>query len=431
MSDNFDQRPPDERRSIVSYDSDDMEIMDAKSLSVLTGQEMLHQVEIARRFPRDLTKARATLKSLATETEEIAEECIYALPRGNKTIEGPSARFAEMMAFAWTNCRAASRVVAELEQVIVAQGVFHDMETNCFRLAETRRSIIDSKGRRYNLDMIVMTGNAAGSIALRNATTRGIPKPHWLPAYLAARAVIVGDSRSLSVRREKALHRLQLMGAQPDEIVKLLDLKSAAEITGEHLIRLRGLIQAVQDGDTTIDLVFGPMRKAAGPAKTDVAQVLREGKANGETNVHEENQTTKKRAAKKTAAAVDGQQGERSSERGSQDANSDEQRQSVSSDSQNGIGTADPPNKPTDEVEASAPDLTEDERVLLADLRQELAATGSEKDIQAAWNTFEEAFAHMPAHVQKMAAERLAAARQRITKPADKKATGGEAISKL
>jgi hypothetical protein len=43
-------------------------------------------------------------QEMATLTPEIAASCIYALPRDGKTIEGPSARFAEVMMHAWGTC---------------------------------------------------------------------------------------------------------------------------------------------------------------------------------------------------------------------------------------------------------------------------------------------------------------------------------------
>lgn len=63
---------------------------------------------------------------------------------------------------------------------------------------------------------------------------------------------------------------------------------------------------------------------------------------------------------------------------------------------------------------APALELTEDERIQLADLRGELAATASQDDVEAVWSVFEEFFAHSPEHVQQLAKDRLDNARKRI-----------------
>ncbi|MFN8826683.1 MAG: hypothetical protein ACK501_17070, partial [Planctomycetota bacterium] len=45
------------------------------------------------------------------------------------------------------------------------------------------RRITGKNGRRYSSDMIGVTGNAACSIALRNAVFRGIPRAFWIDIY--------------------------------------------------------------------------------------------------------------------------------------------------------------------------------------------------------------------------------------------------------
>ena len=77
------------------------------------------------------------------------------------------------------NLQLSSRIVEVADTYIVAQGVVWDLEANVRISTETRR-ITTEEGRRYNEDMIMMTGNAAASIALRNAIllyTRKTTKP--------------------------------------------------------------------------------------------------------------------------------------------------------------------------------------------------------------------------------------------------------------
>ncbi len=96
---------------------------------------------------------------------------------------------AEIVTSAWGNCRAGARVVDEGAEFITAQGVFHDLERNVQVTMEVRRRITGKNGRRYSSDMIGVTGNAACSIALRNAVFRGIPRAFWIDIYDAARKV--------------------------------------------------------------------------------------------------------------------------------------------------------------------------------------------------------------------------------------------------
>ena len=51
----------------------------------------------AKHNPRSEGAFMEKAMSLCTLTEEIASECMFAVPRAGKTLEGPSARFAELI----------------------------------------------------------------------------------------------------------------------------------------------------------------------------------------------------------------------------------------------------------------------------------------------------------------------------------------------
>ena len=180
----------------------------------------------------------------------------YALPRDGKTIEGPSARFAEIVASAWGNCRAGARTVDDSGDFVTAQGVFHDLEKNVAITYEVKRRIVDRGGRRFKPDMIGVTANAACSIALRNAILKGVPKAFWTDMYESARKVIMGDARTLANRRAEALAYLQKLGATEAMVLAILGAQGVEDITLENLVTLRGIATAIKDGDTTVEQAF-------------------------------------------------------------------------------------------------------------------------------------------------------------------------------
>ncbi|MEO6145747.1 MAG: hypothetical protein ABIT70_01600, partial [Sulfuriferula sp.] len=188
-------------------------------VSLLNRAEIDTQVATAHKYPRSIKKFRDEALQMVTLNESVAESCIYALPRGNKTIEGPSARFAEVVASSWRNCRAGARVVSDEGDFITAQGVFHDLERNVAITYEVQRRITDSKGKRYNADMIGVTGNAASSIALRNAILKGVPKAFWDDIYQAARKTVMGDIKTLANRRADALKAFVAFGVSQQQIL--------------------------------------------------------------------------------------------------------------------------------------------------------------------------------------------------------------------
>lgn len=264
---------------------------DVTVLQAISKAELDQQITTARAYPRSLRKFVAECMDMATLNERIASECMYALPRDGKTIEGPSARLAEIVASAWGNCRAGTRVVDEGEEFITAQGIFHDLERNVAITCEVRRRITDRNGKRYKADMIGVTGNAACSIALRNAVFKGVPKAFWSDIYDAARKAAVGDVKTIANRRADALARLQKMGVTQDQVLAVLEVKGVEDIGTEELARLFGIATAIKDGDTTVEEAFAirapsgkagtatPETKAPAPGVAlihpDVAEVLR------------------------------------------------------------------------------------------------------------------------------------------------------------
>ncbi len=237
------------------------------TVALLNRSEIDMQVATAHKFPRSIKRFRKEALQMVMLNESVAESCIYALPRSGKTIEGPSARFAEVVASAWGNCRAGARVVSDAGDFITAQGVFHDLERNVAITYEVQRRITDKNNRRFNADMIGVTGNAASSIALRNAILKGVPKAFWDDMYQAARAVVMGDFSTLANRRADALKALVAFGVTQEQVFAKLGVEGAADIGLDHLVTLRGLITALKEGDTTPEQAFAADDGAAKQTK--------------------------------------------------------------------------------------------------------------------------------------------------------------------
>ena len=107
------------------------------------------QIATAKRYPRSVAQFIKKATELVTLNESIAQQCIYALPRDGKVIEGPSARMAEVIINAWGNSRAGARIVNDAGDFITAQAVFHDLEANVALTYEVQRRIVDKNGRRF------------------------------------------------------------------------------------------------------------------------------------------------------------------------------------------------------------------------------------------------------------------------------------------
>lgn len=250
---------------------------DVSTLPALLRAEIDGQIATAHAFPRSVKRFVNEATELVCLTEEMAEACIYALPRGRganrKTIEGPSARFAEIIQHCFGNNRGGARIVAEDGEFVTAQGTYHDLEKNVQVVMEVKRRITDSQNRRYSADMIGVTGNAAAAIAHRNAVLKGVPKALWLPIYERARAVVVGDIKTLTRKRDEALAWFAKVGITPEQICRVLDAPGVEDIGLDELAILAGIKTAIREGSTTPEQAFAPEPESTLKAATNVNAV--------------------------------------------------------------------------------------------------------------------------------------------------------------
>jgi hypothetical protein len=234
------------------------------SLAVsLARAEVDQQVATARALPRSIKRAINNIKTLATLDVETATECIYAVPRGGRTIRGPSIRFAEIAASQWGNCRVGARVVHvdRIEQYVEAEGIFHDLETNVAQTARVRRPIQAKKGKAIDNDMIQLAGAAASSIARRNAILAGIPKGITRQGYMAVEDILRGDVKTLAERRARMVKAFGVLGVAPERLFASLGVAGEEEVTLDHLLTLTGVHSAIKSGETNVDEAFPPIAK--------------------------------------------------------------------------------------------------------------------------------------------------------------------------
>ena len=259
-----------------------MPAADGALVATITKAEIDTLISTARAYPRSIRRALDQMKTLATLTPEAADEAIYSLPRGGKTIEGPSIRFAEMAVQSWGNARVAARttMIDKADKFVEAEGFFLDAETNVATLARIRRRIVDKYGKVFNDDMILMTCNAAQSIARRNAILAGIPKSVWSTAYMAARAVVMGDLQTLGNRRAEAVKAFQRFGLSEAQVLQIMGLKGIEDVGLEQIVPLRGMYSALLNSETTVEELLRsiepekPTRQGAATASMAAPQIF-------------------------------------------------------------------------------------------------------------------------------------------------------------
>ena len=222
--------------------------------------ELTQAVTTARAFPRSIKLAVDRIMSLATLDGETAAECIYAVPRDGKAIKGPSIRFAEIVASQYGNCNIGSRIVAvdRVEKVVIAEGVFWDLETGTKITKQIQRRISGKSGKIYSDDMITTTGNAAASIALREAILKGVPKAIWRKAYERADQVTLGKTETIVQRRHNAIAAFAAWGIVPEQIFASLEVGGLDDIGLEEISVLTAMFRGIKSGEQTVEAYFPP-----------------------------------------------------------------------------------------------------------------------------------------------------------------------------
>ena len=283
--------------------SEIIEIKQAEMLQAINRAEIDVQIATAHAYPRDINRVLNTIETLATMDQETAEDCFYVLRRKDKNgndsvIEGLSVRMAEIIAYAWTNLRVATRIVGNDGRMITAQAVCHDLETNVAVCKEVKKSIVTKNGNTFSNDMQVVTGNAASSIALRNAVLTVIPKAVTKRIINNVKKVALGQSIDLETSRQNVIQYFAKLGVKEEQLFFYLGVNSVQEIDKQKIFELRATANAIKEGTTTVEESFmkpiqekrqadEAKKKAEGAKEKALAAQKRQGKITKTDDVQE------------------------------------------------------------------------------------------------------------------------------------------------
>lgn len=242
--------------------SGQLEIVQKSAIESISRAEVDMQISTAKRYPRSISQVKSDMISFATLDQETAESCFYSLPRGGKTIQGPSVRLAEIAISCYGNLRAGTRIIETVttgdSPHVLVQAFCHDLQTNVAICVEKRRRIVGkkSKGGAIDEDDINLAANAGSAIAFRDAVYKVVPGALIRPVYEQAKKVAIGDAKTLADRRSKAIAAFGKMGVQSDRVLSAISRASIEEVTISDLETLIGLHTAIKDGQTSIDESF-------------------------------------------------------------------------------------------------------------------------------------------------------------------------------
>lgn len=241
---------------VISPDEDEEVVINESSLSVHEEADRSHQVATAKKYPRSITEFRKNMLAIAMASQPVAMEMMYSLPRAGKQLIGPSVRFAEALITCWGNSRCGVEVVDvdTKDGVVVAEGRFYDCENNVgFAIRTRRRNVMTKK----DADSYQVTGNAASSIALRNAILRGVPKALWADIFEKAKATASGGAASIDKIREELTKFFAALGITEARLLAALQIPGMPDMGPDEIVAMQAWRKQLQAKETTLEDIFG------------------------------------------------------------------------------------------------------------------------------------------------------------------------------
>jgi len=226
---------------------------------------------IAMNKPRNEDQARDRILE-ACKRPAFAERVEFSKPVANRTIKGPSIRFAELALREWTNIMADTQTLYEDDKVRRVRVSVLDLETNAQFCKEIQiRKTVERKksegheviGERTNTKgetvyIVIATDDefhnkeaALISKALRNEGLRVIPSDITDEALEMARQTLAArDAKDPKAAKKKVLDTLSSIGIKPKDVEKYLK-HSIDTISPAELENLRGMYTAIKEGSAS------------------------------------------------------------------------------------------------------------------------------------------------------------------------------------
>jgi hypothetical protein len=213
----------------------------------------------------------------------LVEAAIYSKPVGKdpqtgkqKYAEGLSVRAAEELRRIYGNNSAGTSVLEDRKDEIIIGAVFVDMEKNTRYAAEKAVSKFFKKSGTNQIvqippdrlqDVVVP---AHASKLLREVVLRSLPA--WLKSEFEAKARDLMLKGNLPKLRAGMVQKFGEMNVTEEMILKHLGRAALKDVTRDDIVTMRGVYNAIRDGEQTVEDVFGKAAPAAGQQQEKKAE---------------------------------------------------------------------------------------------------------------------------------------------------------------
>tara|TARA_R110000868_G_scaffold404861_1_gene683515 strand:+ start:4540 stop:5418 length:879 start_codon:yes stop_codon:yes gene_type:complete len=242
--------------------------------------EVQAQYVIAKRFPRNQHEAYMQILE-SCKRPYLAEQAMYAYPRGGQLVEGASIRLAESMAQSWGNLDCGVREVSQANGVSIAEAYAIDLQTNTrvtkvFHVPHTR----DTKKGKQKLtdarDIYELVANQ-GARRLRACILAIIPGDVVEAAVAQCRKTMETSEIPISEQIKRLVVAFDEIGVKVEHLESRLGHNLDATVPQE-IVTLRGIFKSIKDGMSKREDFFDAFKKSEKAsneqAKEDLEKLL-------------------------------------------------------------------------------------------------------------------------------------------------------------
>jgi len=214
----------------------------------------MHEVQaafvIAKKFPRNESESFSKIMK-SCKRPFLAEQALYAYPKGGKLVEGISIRLAEVLVSNWGNCECGIKEISQSNGVSLAEAYAIDLETNTrvsktFHVPHHIHTKTGVKKLTDPRDIYELVANQ-GARRMRACILAIIPGDIADAARDECKKTLMNGEEPIEDRVRKLVMAFDNLGIKVEHLEKRLGHNLDAIIETE-LVTLRGIYKSLKDG---------------------------------------------------------------------------------------------------------------------------------------------------------------------------------------
>lgn len=229
----------------VKKDDSLMQVSESRAVA-----EVQASYVIAKKFPRNQNESYENIIT-ACKRPFLAEQAMYAYPRGKTLVTGPSIRLAEALAQCWGNLDCGIREISQINGVSIAEAYAIDLQTNTritkiFHVPHVRDTKEGKKKLTESRDIYEMVANQ-GSRRLRACILGILPGDVIEAAVEQCKKTMQSSDVPLSEQIKKMITAFNEIGVKVEHIEKKLGHHLDVTIPAE-IVTLKSIYRSIKDG---------------------------------------------------------------------------------------------------------------------------------------------------------------------------------------